>query len=398
MTALIIILCISLLIIVAVQIGKISELAQKIRGEEEVEQESNNRSAYAMLLFLVAFMVFCIVTAIYYKNYMLGYGPHESASEHGGKIDSIFNITVVITGIVFVITHVALFWFAYKYRAKKGNKVLYIPHDNKLEVIWTIVPAVVMTILVVGGLDAWNEIMADVREDEDYMEIEATGYQFAWDIRYPGADNVLGARDYKLITATNPIGQDWTDVKNLDDIKPDEIVLPVGMKIRVRITSRDVLHNFYLPHFRVKMDAVPGMPTYFVFTPTKTTSEYRAELKKYPEYQGPALAEEPDGPRLWEAFNFELACAELCGSSHFSMRKIVRIVTPEEYETWLKTQNSFFLTSIRNTEEDPYNGKALPIPMEEKKTEEPADTTKTMGVDTMSKDTVPADTLNQEQQ
>ena len=232
MTALIIILCITLLIIVAVQIGKISELAQKIRGEEEVEQESNNRSAIAMLIFLVAFMVFCIGITVFYRNYMLGYGPHESASEHGGRIDSIFNITLIITGIVFVITHIALFWFAYKYRAKKGNKVLYIPHDNKLEVIWTIVPAIVMTILVVGGLDAWNEIMADVGEDEDYMEIEATGYQFAWDIRYPGADGVLGARDYKLITATNPIGQDWTDVKNLDDIKPDEIVLPVGKKDR----------------------------------------------------------------------------------------------------------------------------------------------------------------------
>lgn len=395
MTALIIILCITLLIIVAVQIGKISELAQKIRGEEEVQQESNNRSAYAMLLFLVAFMVFCIVTALYYRNYMLGYGPHESASEHGGRIDSIFNITLVITGIVFVITHIALFWFAYKYRAQKGKKVLYIPHDNKLEVIWTIIPAVVMTILVVGGLDAWNDIMADVNEDEDYMEIEATGYQFAWDIRYPGADGVLGARDYKLITATNPIGQDWTDVKNLDDIKPDEIVLPVGKKVRVRITSRDVLHNFYLPHFRVKMDAVPGMPTYFVFTPTITTAEYREQLKNYPEYQVPALAEEPDGPKLWEAFNYELACAELCGASHFSMRRIVRIVTQSEYDEWLKGQNSFFLTAIRNTDADPYNGKALPIPMDEGKSEDPAGTT--IETDTTSADTIPGDSLNQEQ-
>ncbi len=395
MTALIIILCITLLIIVAVQIGKISELAQKIRGEEEVEQEANNRSAYAMLLFLVAFMVFCIVTALYYRNYMLGYGPHESASEHGGRIDSIFNITLVITGIVFVITHIALFWFAYKYRAKKGNKVLYIPHDNKLEVIWTIIPAVVMTILVVGGLDAWNDIMADVREDEDYMEIEATGYQFAWDIRYPGADGVLGARNYKLITATNPIGQDWEDVKNLDDIKPDEIVLPVGKKVRVRITSRDVLHNFYLPHFRVKMDAVPGMPTYFVFTPTKTTAEYRAELKNYPEYQVPALAEEPNGPKLWEAFNYELACAELCGSSHFSMRKIVRIVTQDEYDAWIKTQNSFYLTAIRNTADDPFSGKALPIEMEEIKNEVPSGTS--MGTDTVPAESIPVDTLNQDQ-
>lgn len=361
MTTLIIFLCLVLVTIIAIQIGKISEISAKIRGEKQVEQINNHKTAQWLLIFMVGLLVFTIWSAYYYKNYMLGYGPHQAASAHGGKIDSIFNITLIITGIVYVITQIALFWFSYKYRAKENRKALYIPHDNKLEVIWTIIPAVAMAILVVGGLDAWNDIMADVKEGEDYIEIEATGYQFAWELRYPGEDGLLGTRDFKLITPTNNLGQDWNDEKNHDDFKPDEIVLPVGKKVRVRITSRDVLHNFYLPHFRVKMDAVPGMPTYFVFTPTMTTEEYRMKLSKYPEYQVKRDPTDPESPTLWESFNYELACAELCGYGHYSMRKIVRIVSEAEYEQWLSTQKSFYLSQIRGTDDDPFKGKPLKI-------------------------------------
>jgi cytochrome c oxidase subunit 2 len=242
-----------------------------------------------------------------------------------------------------------------------GKKALFISHDNKLEVIWTIIPAVAMAILVVGGLDAWNDIMADVNDDEDFMEIEATGLQFGWELRYPGADGLLGTRDFRLISATNSLGQDWTDEKNHDDIKPDEIVLPVGKKVRVRITSKDVLHNFYLPHFRVKMDAVPGMPTYFVFTPTMTTEQYRQNLSAYPEYNVKRDPNDPGSPTLWESFNFELACAELCGSGHYSMRRLVKIVSEEEYNTWLASQNSYYLSQVRNSDADPNKGKQLRI-------------------------------------
>ena len=105
--------------------------------------------------------------------------------------------------------------------------------------------------------------MPDVDPNEDFTEIEATGYQFAWDIRYPGADGVLGTKDYRLIGGANNLGQDWLDEKNLDDFQPAELYFVKGQKVRVRITAKDVLHNFYLPHFRVKMDAVPGLPTLF---------------------------------------------------------------------------------------------------------------------------------------
>ena len=147
----------------------------------------------------------------------------------------------------------------------------------------------------------------------------------------------------------------------VDDFNADEIVLPVNHKIRVRITARDVLHNFYLPHFRVKMDAVPGLPTYFVFTPTKTTEEFRDQLRKYPEYQTPSDAADPNSDPLWKAFDYELACAELCGKGHYSMRKKVRIVSEDEYKSWLAQQKSTYLTTIRNTDEDPFKGQLLDI-------------------------------------
>jgi cytochrome c oxidase subunit 2 len=362
-----IIACFILIAVIVVQIGRVSELSAKIRGEEEAEQKANEGTARLMVPFMVIFLVLCCASAYYYKNWMLGFGPLQSASEHGGSIDSLFWTTTVITGIVFFATQILLFWFAYKYQQKEGRVGEFISHDNKLEVIWTAIPAVVMTFLVVGGLDAWNMITADVpveatsslraTGENEFIEIEGTGYQFAWHLRYPGEDGKLGTKNYRKINGVNPLGQDWMDEKNLDDFHPSEIVLPVGKQVRVRITARDVLHNFYLPHFRVKMDAVPGLPTYFVFTPTTTTEDFRKGLKEYPEYNVP----DPEDPEkmLWETFDFELACAELCGSGHYSMRRLVRIVSEREYDEWLSNQSSYYFSSIRDTDEDPFKGTVL---------------------------------------
>lgn len=350
MTTLLVLASIVLFIVVAVQIGRISELSAKIRGEEAVQEESNKSNSRLGMFFMVGFLVFCVASAWYYKNYMLGYGPLANASEHGVKIQSLFNWTLFFTGIVFILTHIALFWFGYKYRGEKGRKVLFMPHDNKLEVIWTAIPAVVMCGLVVGGLSVWNDAMGDVKEGDEHLEIEATGYQFGWTLRYPGADGAIGTKYYKnIVPGLNDIGVDFNDPKSQDDIilaGSEVLYIPKGKKIRIRITSKDVLHNFYLPHFTVKMDAIPGLPTYFVFTPTLTTEEYRMNLKKYPEYNVPADPAEPNGPKKWEVFNFELACAELCGKGHFSMRRIVKVVEMAEYEKWASEQKAFFPDNI----------------------------------------------------
>lgn len=354
-------LCLVLLVIVVIQIGRVSEMAGLIRGEEDVQNDSNYWNSRMGMVFMVLFLFATIASAYYYKNYMLGYGPHEAASLHGVAMDQLFNVTLFFTGIVFVVTQIILFWFAYKYRGVEGRKALHISHDNRLELVWTAIPAVVMAILVIFGLNTWNEIMQDVDPDEDYVEFEMTGYQFGWIARYPGSDGVLGTRDYRQTSGINPLGQVWEDPANHDDIHANEIVLPVNRKVKVRLTARDVLHSFFLPHFRVKMDCVPGTPTFFVFTPTVTTEEYRQNLSRYPEYQ---VREDPDDPTsrmLWEAFNYELACAELCGTGHASMRMIVRVVEEHEYEQWLESQSSYYLTSIRGGDQDPFRGMEIEI-------------------------------------
>ena len=345
-----------LISVIVVQIGRFTDLAAEIRGEERAAMDNNRLQSRLLLAFMVVFLIACFWSAYYYKNLMLGYGPHSAASAHGGSLDQMFDITLILTGIVFVITQIVLFWYTYKYRAKKGAIGYFMPHDNTLEIVWTIIPALAMTVLVIKGLNTWNTVMADITEGEDYIELEAMGMQFNWNLRYPGEDGVLGETYYKnIIDGVNPLGQVWEDKANWDDFHPDKIVLPVNKKVRVKIVARDVLHNFYLPHFRLKMDAVPGMPTYFVFTPITTTEEYRQELREYPEYQ----KTDEDGVPLWENFNYELACAELCGIGHWSMRRIVEVVSEEEYEAWLTEQKSFYMTQVRNTEYDPFKGQEL---------------------------------------
>ena len=351
MTTLIVFVCIALLLLIVLQVARVRELFKELHGAEAVEERNSKMTGFYLMGFMVLFLIIGTGSIFFYKNWMLGYGPHESASAHGGKIDGMMNVTFYVTYIVFILTQILLFYYAYRYRNQKGRKARFISHDNKLELVWTIIPAIVMTFLVISGLDAWNEIMGDVAEDDDYLEIEATGYQFAWQMRYPGADGLLGRKDFRLISGANPVGQDWTDAKNLDDILSNNIVLPVGKKVRVRITANDVLHDFYLPQFRVKMDAVPGLPTYFVFTPTKTTKEWRKELSQYEEYQSP----DPDDPekQLWETREFELACAELCGKGHYSMKRSVEIVEEDEYEEWLSKQKSYYTSNIQGTDNDP---------------------------------------------
>ena len=367
MTTLIVFICIALLLMIVLQVARVRELFKELHGAEAVEERNSKMTGIYLLLFMGAFLILGSVSIYLYKNWFLGYGPHESASAHGGKIDGMMNVTFWVTYSVFLLTHVLLFYYAFRYRGRKGRKAAFISHDNKLEIVWTIIPAVVMTFLVISGLDAWNEIMGDVGADDDYLEIEATGYQFAWQMRYPGADGLIGRKDFRLIDGANPLGQDWTDEKNWDDIHTNNIVLPVGQKVRVRITAKDVLHDFYLPQFRVKMDAVPGLPTYFVFTPTKTTKEWRKELSKYEEYQQP----DPDDPekQLWETREFELACAELCGKGHYSMKRSVTIVEEEEYEAWLAEQKSYYLSQIRGTDKDPNGNMLLPQEIEARRLE-----------------------------
>ncbi len=265
-------------------------------------------------------LVFLIIGLIALGWYSVKYFPlyqQPIASEHGQTTDRLFWITMVVTGLVFVITQILLFVFSYKYRHNPDRRALFFPENNKLEIIWTFVPAFVLTILVVYGLIVWNKVMAPAPQESEVIEI--MGYQFAWKVRYPGKDDRLGAYDFRLIDVDNQFGMDFGDKASFDDFTPMELHLPKGKPVDLRIRSRDVLHSVFAPHFRLKMDAVPGMPTRFWFVPTKTTAEMRKETGN-------------------DSFNYEIACTEVCGQGHFSMRLMVVVDEPEDYEKWKESQ------------------------------------------------------------
>lgn len=308
----------SLLIIVILAIVyRIHSLVDIARGTHKKRASGNNR-INAVLLFL--FLIVGVASIVWFSFSWFDDYHLPVASEHGKATDSLFWITIAVTMIVFFITQILLFYFSYRYRYKEKREALYYPENNKLEIIWTLVPAVVLALLIFGGLKVWNNIMDDPPEEAEVVEI--MGYQFAWRTRYPGNDNQLGAYDFRLVDAVNSFGMDFRDRASFDDFTPREIHLPKGKPVLFKIRSRDVLHSVYAPHFRLKMDAVPGMPTSFWFVPIKSTEEMRQETGN------------PD-------FNYEIACAEVCGRGHFSMRMLVVVEEPEAYEKWKSEQESW---------------------------------------------------------
>lgn len=248
----------------------------------------------------------------------------EAASAHGVKLDQMFMITFGITVVVFIITQFLLFTFAFKYKGSNKRKAYFYPHNNTIEKLWTVIPAIVLTVLVITGFFTWTKITnsADIAGETKSMDIDITGHQFAWEIRYPGPDGVLGKKDYKKVTGTNKLGVDYSDKHSFDDLTADTIVLPVNRSVRLNIIAQDVIHSVYMPHFRLQINAVPGLPTYFKFTPTITTSAMKAET---------------DNPK----FEYLLYCNKICGGGHYNMQKVVRVVTDTEYQDWLSKQKPY---------------------------------------------------------
>ncbi|MES2777020.1 MAG: cytochrome c oxidase subunit II [Bacteroidota bacterium] len=322
--------------IVIFQIAKASEYVAILKGEKASREQGNRVNAFMMLAFLVVGLVgaYYCNKALYPKTLFV----QGSASKEGEMIDTMFMVTTAITGFVFLLTQVALFWFSFKYQEKPGRKAFYIPHNNKLEVIWTIIPAIFLTVLVVIGLRHWFKITGDPPKDS--MLVEITGKQFGWIFRYPGKDGELGKKNYTLIREAegNTLGQDWADTKNNDDLMPTTMYLVKDRPVKLVINSRDVIHDVGLPHFRLKMDAVPGIPTTLWFTPKWTTKEMKERLKN------------PD-------FVYELVCDQLCGSSHYAMRGVIEVVTQEEYDAIMIKQKPNYYAVF--PAKDPDNNKPV---------------------------------------
>ena len=229
-----------------------------------------------------------------------------------GTMDDTVILTFWVTGIVFVAVNLFLAWVVLRYRHHKGQKADYEPENKKLEWWLTIVTSVGVAAMLAPGLFVWGKFVIVPKEA---TVVEAVGQQWHWSFRLPGENGELGYTDASLITPDNPFGVDPEDPKGQDDIliASPELHVPVGKPIKVLLRSKDVLHNFTVTQFRVKMDLVPGMITYLWLTPTKI-GEY------------------------------ELLCEELCGFAHFAMRGRVVVDTQEAYDTWLAAQSTFAQT------------------------------------------------------
>jgi cytochrome c oxidase subunit 2 len=318
-----------LFLVVVFQIAKASEYVAMIRGYENARKQSNRINAFLLLAFLVLGLI-----GVYYcneqlKDKILG----EPASDHGVLVDRMLYVTLAITFVVFLITQIALFWFAYKYQESDNRKAYYYPHNNTLELIWTVIPAIALSVLVGFGIFYWFKITGPAPKDA--MVVEVVGKQFGWEFRYPGADGILGKKYFKKVDAANnnPVGQLWEDPANQDDVFVEqEMHLVVGKPVQLVIGAKDVIHDVGLVHFRMKMDAVPGTPTSMWFTPKFTTKEMKEKTGN------------PD-------FVYELSCDQMCGKGHWSMRGVIVVETQEEFDAWLASKKPQYL--VANPDKDP---------------------------------------------
>lgn len=322
MLNLIIVVAVVLVIAVLFTAYRVTALVNVVKKDPNKEETAVSKNNSFQGVLFILFLVTGIAGFFYYSikeydNYNL-----PIASEHAVITENLFWTTMVVTVFVFIVTQIFLFGFGWLYRYKKENQAHYYPHNNKLEMIWTIVPAIVLAWLIISGLQQWNKITGPAPEGSEVIEV--MGYQYAWAFRYPGKDGQLGSYDFRKIDAINSMGIDLEDQNGHDDFMPTQLVLPKDKPVLLKIRGRDVIHSVYNPHFRMQMNAVPGMPTQFWFVPTVSTAEMRE------------ITGNPD-------FNYELVCNKICGKSHYGMKGIITVLEQDEYDSWYKEsqENSF---------------------------------------------------------
>lgn len=316
---LLVIAVIVLFVFAASRVMSIYNLTVDLRGrrEDDVITESEGRNqAVIWVLFLVTFFGFCIWLFFKYKSKLLP----EAASAHGPAIDNLFNVTTAVIAFTFVLTHIIMVYQIYKNVSKKGKKAVYFAHSNKLEMVWTIIPAIVLSGLIAYGLTVWSDVMYAGSKEATIVELYSK--QFDWTARYAGKDNLLGKSDFRKIVDGNDLGL-VTDPKSDDDIiVKGELHLELGKPVLFKFRSRDVIHSAFMPHFRAQMNCVPGMETTFEFTPTITSQQMRKKLNN-------------------EKFNYVLMCNKVCGASHFNMQMDIIVDTPDEYNKWMAEQQTW---------------------------------------------------------
>lgn len=234
---------------------------------------------------------------------------HTPIASNWGSIDTALDITLWICAAAFIALNLFMAWALVRYRHRAGNTAHYEPENTTLEKRLTLWTGIGIAGMLAPGLIAWNQYVTVPKEA---AIVEATGQQWQWGFRFPGADGVLGTSNIAHVTPENAFGINPRDPYGQDDIlvESPELHLPVGKPVKVLLRSKDVLHDFYVPHFRAKMDLVPGIVTYFWMTPTRTGT-------------------------------FEILCAELCGVGHHQMRGTVVVDSERDFQTWLGQQQSY---------------------------------------------------------
>ena len=226
-----------------------------------------------------------------------------------GAMDDTINLTFWIGGGVFILVCLFMVYCMFKFSYKDGRKVEYKPEDNKLEKILTVATTLGVAALLAPGLIVWNEF---INTPKNALNIEVMAWQWGWQYRLPGEDGKLGTVQVAKISDENPFGINLDDPNGKDDvlIQSDELHLKTNRPVQILLRSVDVLHNFYVPQFRAKMDAIPGIISYYWFEPNK-------------------LGE------------YEVLCAEYCGLGHYGMRAKVVVENEQNYENWLEEQETF---------------------------------------------------------
>jgi len=376
MEKLLLVLVVILAVVGIAQIAKVYQVSSELqkRREEDISPTANKMNANLWLLFMIAFFGFFIWQFIAYSDMLLP----VAASEHGVAVDQLFNVNWLILITVFFIVNFLLFFFSWKYVHNKKRKAYYFAHNNKLELIWTVIPSIALAFLIIYGLNVWNKVMD--APSEDALQVQLYAKQFDWTARYAGPDGKMGESNYLLITSQNPLGLITdetiearvtelkegiikTENKLANEILPDDQVedledrigsykrqiakilnfkksnndfstayddiivkgefhLPIRKDVAFQINSRDVIHSAYMPHFRAQMNAVPGMTTKFSYKPVITTDSMRTILDD-------------------AEFNYILLCNKVCGSAHYNMQMNIVVESEEQFETWLSEQKPF---------------------------------------------------------
>jgi cytochrome c oxidase subunit 2 len=258
--------------------------------------------------FVLGLLIWAITIASVILTAGSGYHMPEVISRAGEMIDRQFGLTMVITGIAFILAQGLLGWFILRYRERSGHSARYVHGNTAVEAVGAIVVGVVFITLAVMGQKVWAELHLGPAPAGS-LAIEITGEQFAWNVRYPGPDGQFGRTSPTLFDPIeNLVGIDPGDPAGKDDLVVlNNLAVPIGQPVELLLRSKDVLHSFFMPAVRIKQDAVPGMQIPLRFQAEKTG-------------------------------NYEIACAELCGLGHYRMRGMLQVMEPEAYTAWLSEQ------------------------------------------------------------